>query len=100
MRFRSNDIRFRLKFHTNDASFKFKVHDMENGFKFHYDDFFEVDKSYNAYLGEYEVVPAIKKQQLDTKDKLMKKDVVISAIPFFETSNDEGGNTVYIGKEL
>lgn len=41
-----------------------------------------------------------KKQQLDTKDKLMKKDVVISAIPFFETSNDEGGNTVYIGKEL
>lgn len=78
MQFRSNDIRFRLKFHTNDASFKFKVHDMENGFKFHYDDFFEVDKSYDAYLGEYEVVPAIKKQQLDTKDKLMKKDVVIS----------------------
>lgn len=62
--------------------------------------FFEVDKSYDAYLGEYEVVPAIKQQQLDTKDKLMKKDVVISAIPFFETSNDEGGNTVYIGKEL
>lgn len=100
MQFRSNDIRFRLKFHTNDASFKFKVHDMENGFKFHYDDFFEVDKSYDAYLGEYEVVPAIKQQQLDTKDKLMKKDVVISAISFFETSNDEGGNTVYIGKEL
>ena len=28
------------------------------------------------------------------------KDLIVKKIPFFETSNEEGGNTVYIGKEL
>lgn len=100
MQFQSNDIQFKLEIESNDTSFDLKIGNDKENFEFLYDTLYEVDKDYDAYLGEYEVVPAIKQQQLDTKDKLMKKDVVISAIPFFETSNDEGGNTVYIGKEL
>lgn len=100
MQFQSNDIQFKLEIESNDTSFDLKIGNDKETFEFLYDTLYEVDKDYDAYLGKYQVVPAVKKQQLDTKDKLMKKDVVISAIPFFETSNDEGGNTVYIGKEL
>lgn len=49
-----------------------------------------------VYDGDYEVVPASYEQQLQTKDKFVKKDITVKSIPFIETSNDDG-TTVYIG---
>lgn len=51
----------------------------------------------NSYTGEYTVVPsAHESQRLDTHDKYMKQDVVVTEIPTYETSNDSG-TTFIIG---
>ena len=54
----------------------------------------------NTYNESYTIVPEVDEQRMRTKDKFMKDDVVITAIPFFKVSNNSGGNTVYIGSEV
>lgn len=53
-----------------------------------------------TYDGSYEVVPTLEGQVLETKDKLLKNNVTVTGIPIFETSNNAGGTTVYIAKEI
>lgn len=48
------------------------------------------------YEGEYTIIPSIEEQSMNTKDKLLKENVIIESIPYYETSN-ESGKTVYIG---
>lgn len=55
---------------------------------------------YIDYTGSYEVTPKASEQSLKTKDRHLTDDVTVKAIPFFETSNNSGGNTVYIGSEV
>ena len=55
---------------------------------------------YVDYVGDYEVTPKINEQSLQTKDKHLTENVTIKSIPYFETSNTSGGNTVYIGSEV
>ena len=50
------------------------------------------------YKGPYEVIPKVEAQTLDTAGKLMRKDVEVYAVPYFEVSNTTGGSTVYIAK--
>lgn len=51
---------------------------------------------FNAYSGEYEVVPnAFNTQVLPTANKMLKKDIVVQKVPYFETSNNYDGVTVY-----
>ena len=52
------------------------------------------------YKGDYMVTPKVEKQELATRQKFMAENVKIKEIPFFEVSNLEGGQTVFIGKEL
>lgn len=59
-----------------------------------------IPSGYGYFKGDYEVVPKIESQSLETKDKLMSKDVLIKSIPYYEVSNPQGGNTVYIGSDL
>lgn len=55
----------------------------------------------DPYMGEYEVMPSPTSQQtLKTAQKLMSNDVIVHKIPYYETSNNSGGNTVYIGIEV
>ena len=53
-----------------------------------------------TFDGEYVVTPKVMAQTMPTKQKMMRDDVTIREIPFFETSNTSGGNTVYIGSEV
>lgn len=55
--------------------------------------------SYQEYSGSYEIIPKPTAQTLKTTNKLMRQDVEIMSIPYFETSNVYG-NTVYIGSEM
>ena len=48
------------------------------------------------YEGEYIITPSVESQTLETADRLMKDNLEILAIPYFEVSN-EYGNTVIIG---
>ena len=57
--------------------------------------------NYNVYSGEYEVVPsAFNTQVLPTANKVLKKDVTVQKVPYFETSNIQNGVTVYIAEEV
>ena len=50
------------------------------------------------YDGDYEVIPRVESQTLNTRSKTMRDDFTILAIPYYETSNPTG-KTVYIGGE-
>lgn len=52
------------------------------------------------YVGEYTITPSIHSQTLPTAQKYMTSDVTVKEIPYFETSNDYNGETVYIGSEV
>ena len=53
-----------------------------------------------VYDGSYEVTPKTYSQTLDTAYKMMQEDVTVLEIPYFETSNDSDGITVYIANTL
>ena len=53
-----------------------------------------------VYKGEYAVTPKVEAQSLETANKLLKQNVAIRAIPFYETTNNSGGMTAYIGSEV
>lgn len=50
------------------------------------------------YKGLYEVTPRTEGQTMATKGLLMSDDVTVRAIPYYEVSNTEGGETVWIGE--
>lgn len=55
---------------------------------------------YDTYSGPYEAIPkAFKDQHLQTSDKVLKSDVTVKEVPYFEVTNVELGKTVYIAKE-
>ena len=51
------------------------------------------------YEGPYDVTPKVTAQTLPTAKKLMREDVSVRAIPYFDVSNSAGGNTIYIANE-
>lgn len=56
--------------------------------------------SYPPYTGDYEVTPKTTPQTLETAGKVLAKDIVVNAVPYFETSNEQDGWTVYIAEEV
>lgn len=48
------------------------------------------------YKGDYAVIPKTTKQELDTKNKMMKDNVTVQRIPYHEVSN-QAGTTIVIG---
>ena len=53
-----------------------------------------------VYSGSYDITPKVEAQTLPTRDKVMVDDITIQAIPYYETGNAQGGNTVYIGSDI
>ena len=53
-----------------------------------------------VYTGPYSVTPKTEGQTLETANKRMVSDVSVKAIPFYDTSNTAGGQTIYIGTEV
>lgn len=55
----------------------------------------------DQYNGDYIITPKANSQiVLDTSDKILLDDITIKKIPYYETSNSAGGDTVYIGSEV
>lgn len=53
------------------------------------------------YTGEYTVTPEVDTAQtLETAGTYMTNDVTVKAIPDYEVTNEAGGNTFIIGKEI
>lgn len=54
-----------------------------------------------VYDGDYNVTPlAFQEVKLNTKDKKLIEDIVVREIPYYETTNPSGGNTVYIAGQI
>lgn len=53
-----------------------------------------------SYKGDYTVTPKVTEQILPTANALLKEDIFVKSIPFFDVSNLAGGSTVYIGNEV
>lgn len=51
----------------------------------------------DVYIGEYTLTPATKDQVLLTKEKLLKENVTVKAVPKQIVDNPAGGQTVTIG---
>lgn len=52
------------------------------------------------YHGSYDITPLPEEDQtLQTMGKMMDDNVIVREIPYFETSNPQGGVTAYIGGE-
>lgn len=54
-------------------------------------------KTDDVYDGDYDVIPRVYQQVLETKDKLMLDDVTVEIIPLAKTINLSNGYTVTIG---
>ena len=53
------------------------------------------------YDGAYDVVPLANDiQVLNTANRLMTNNVIVTEIPFYETTNPMGGTTAYIAREV
>lgn len=48
------------------------------------------------YEGSYEVTPRVEGQRLETAKKIMKEDLLVNSIPYFEVTNSANGKTVTI----
>lgn len=57
-------------------------------------------KEFDSYTGEYTVIPkAYNSQTLDTANKLLEEDIVVSEVPYYETANEADGVISYIARE-
>ena len=54
-------------------------------------------KTDDVYEGDYNVIPRVYQQVLETKDKLMLDDVTVEVIPLHKVINPSNGYTVTIG---
>lgn len=53
------------------------------------------------YEGNYNILPlAFQETILQTKNKKLVNNIIIREIPYYETSNPSGGNTVYIAGQV
>ena len=97
-------MHLKLEFKSKDMSFRTDMKICSEEFRLDIKNY-QGMKNADIYTGDYIVTPKDIEQQIKTKNKflnkdLIVKDLIVKKIPFFETSNEEGGNTVYIGKEL
>ena len=61
--------------------------------------YYQSSSDFPTYRGPYIVTPTKYEQLLETQNKVMKADVKVKAIPYYETSN-QSGTTVYIANEV
>ncbi len=56
--------------------------------------------SADSYVGETTVIPRAREDVvLPTKDTVVHEDITVKQVPYYATSNEAGGNTIYIAKE-
>ena len=58
------------------------------------------DLEVEIYDGTYIVIPKTTGQVVETAKKYVERNIEVRGIPYYESSNLSGGNTVYIGTEV
>lgn len=58
-----------------------------------------LSNDFQEYLGSYRIIPMVDTAQiLSTNKTFLLANITVEPIPYYETSNDKGGYTVYIGE--
>ncbi len=83
--------RVRLNINVNQIKIKANVRNFQR--------VVATEDSVDRYEGKYEVTPTVHGETLPTNQKFMEKDLTVNPIPIYETTNNSGGQTVYIAKE-
>ena len=53
-----------------------------------------------TYVGETTVIPKARDDAvLPTRDTVVREDITVKQVPYYATSNEAGGNTIYIARE-
>lgn len=91
-----------VQFHASAQRFKTSFSASDQAFTPVFDALHEVTihKDADPYRGAYEVTPQVDEQVLPTAQKLMVDDLTVKAIPRYDVSNNSGGQTVYIAREV
>ena len=89
--FRKSDQRIAVKMHANETCFNTMFSSVQPA---------TVVRELDPYTGAYAVTPMATAQTLKTAQKRMIQDLTIREIPYYETSNPQKGETVYIGTEV
>lgn len=94
-------MRLDVKFHQSDQRINVNFDSTIDKFSLGFGEVQQVTiLEVEQYEGTYEATPRMETQTLATKDKYLRKDVQINAIPIIRVSNTSGGTTVYIASEL
>ena len=89
-------MRLTVSFDEVDSYISTKFIQTECVFNTNFGEVFLVNTS-EVYDGDYNVIPRVYQQVLETKDKLMLDDVTVEIIPLAKTINLSNGYTVTIG---
>ncbi len=94
--------KIKVRFSENSNTFKAELKENKNVVRAKFGEGQTVTEFIGGdpYEGEYAVTPKTTQQILPTKHKVMSDDMTIKAIPYFDVSNNSGGSTVYIGREV
>lgn len=89
---------FKIGFSPTKSVFQVEF-DTASVFQVEFDTALEIKESTEAdvYIGEYTLTPETTDQVLLTKEKLLKENVTIKAVPKQIVDNPAGGQTVTIG---
>ena len=89
-------MKLRVSFNEVDSYISTKFIQTKCTFNTNFGEIFQI-RTDNKYEGDYNVVPRVYQQTLETKDKLMLDDVTVEIIPLSRVINLSNGYTVTIG---
>lgn len=90
-------VSFNAQFSCDEMTFSTNYSCEENSFTTNFGMIQEVEREAEIYTGETLVIPdAQNGKVLETANKKVMSDITITKVPYYETSNVSGGETVYI----
>ena len=89
-------MKLKVSFNEVDSYISTKFIQTKCTFNTNFGEIFQV-RTDDKYEGDYNVIPRVYQQTLETKDKLMLDDVTVEIIPLSRVINLSNGYTVTIG---
>lgn len=89
-------MKLKVSFNEVDSYISTKFIQTKCTFNTNFGEIFQI-RTDDKYEGDYNVIPRVYQQTLETKDKLMLNDVTVEIIPLSRVINLSNGYTVTIG---
>lgn len=89
-------MKLRVSFNEVDSYISTKFIQTKCTFNTNFGEIFQI-RTDDKYEGDYNVIPRVYQQTLETKDKLMLDNVTVEIIPLSRVINLSNGYTVTIG---